>query len=128
MEYAYSIMVGLVVGVSFAGLVTAYMIDYTQNIDDKYDVITAVDVISDSSNLQIIKVTYTNTSNQTLELFEGIVSGCATCNHTEIVNTGAHTSNVVSWLVKNEIIRSNILDIRYTFDDKTVVIKTQRLQ
>lgn len=127
-EYAHSIILGLVISVSIAGAAIVYMTGYAHNLDDKYQIITDVEIISDSSNIHIIKVTYTNAGDKTLELFEGTILDCVTCNHTETIDVAPHTSSVISWFVKNETVRDGIINIHYTFDDKTVVTKTQRLR
>ena len=149
MEYAHSVVLGLVVTVSLAGAAIAYIGEYAQNIDDEYRVIAHADVLSgdggrnynngnnnnnngsianSAPRLQIIVITYTNAGNQPLQFFEASVTGCASCGHAEPTSVQAHASHTVSWIVKDEVLEGKIIDMRFTFEDTAVVISTQRLQ
>ena len=155
MEYAHSVVLGLVITVSLAGAAIVYIGEYAQNMDEGYQVIARADVISsnggsngnnnnnnnnnsnDNNNgsiangaprLQIIVITYTNAGNQPLQFFEASVTDCASCLHAESTSVQAHASHTVSWIVKNEVLEGKIIDMRFTFEDMTVVIRTQRLQ
>ena len=147
MEYAHSVVLGLVITVSLAGAAIAYIGEYAQNVDDEYRVIARAGVLSsdggrnynDGNNsngstvngaprLQIIVITYTNAGNQPLQFFEASVTGCASCPHAEPTSVQAHASHTVSWIVKDEVLEGKIIDMRFTFEDMTVVIRTQRLQ
>ena len=147
MEYAHSVVLGLVITVSLAGAAIAYIGEYAQNMDDGYRVIAHAGVLSgdggrggnnDNNNngsiangaprLQIIVITYTNAGNQPLQFFEASVTGCASCGHAEPTSVQAHASHTVSWIVKDEVLEGKIIDMRFTFEDTAVVISTQRLQ
>ena len=147
MEYAHSVVLGLVVTVSLAGAAIAYIGEYAQNMDDEYQVIARADVLSSDGGrnynggnnnngsiangaprLQIIVITYTNAGNQPLQFLEASVTGCASCGHAESTSVQAHASHTVSWIVKDEVLEGRIIDMRFTFEDMTVVISTQRLQ
>ena len=138
MEYAYSVVLGLVITVSLAGAAIAYIGEYAQNTDDQYQVIAHADIISsngsgaDGSNnapgFQVIVITYTNAGNLPLLFFEASVTECASCHHTKSETVQAHTSRTVSWIVKNEVLRDKIIEMHFTFEDATVVLKTQRLR
>ena len=147
MEYAHSVVLGLVVTVSLAGAAIAYIGEYAHNMDDGYRVIARAEVLSgdggrnynggNNSNgsiangaprLQIIVITYTNAGNQPLQFFEASVTGCSSCPHAESTSVQAHASHTVSWIVKDEVLEGKIIDMRFTFEDTAVVISTQRLQ
>ena len=148
MEYAHSVVLGLVITVSLAGAAIVYIGEYAHNMDDGYRVIARADVLSgdggrnynnDNNNnngsiangaprLQIIVITYTNAGNQPLQFFEASVTGCASCGHAESTSVQAHASHTVSWIVKDEVLEGKVIDMRFTFEDAAVAISTQRLQ
>ena len=129
MEHALSILLGLVVTISLAGIVAAVLFNYAGSVDDPYHVISHVAVHRYSDDISVVKVTFTNGGSDTITGFEWEIPSCGdSCNYTD--STGkfmAHTTHVINdtFFGKNV---TGIIRINYTFEDGTVIPHLQKIR
>ena len=135
MEYGKSILLGIIISISFASIAISYSQNFASNLlDDKYSVTTNAffDDYS-SSKIVLFSVTFTNDGNIPINSFNATVLGCDNiCNHDALVSTNPHTSETVSWPVlavnlppKNEHV---VLNMTFGFEDGKNTLKKQKIR
>ena len=124
MEHSISILLGIIITISLAGIAIVYMTNYTIHITEEYTVTSHVRVY-ESSEISIITITYTNTSDTPIISFEGVIPSC-NCRHTSAISTEEYTG-VISW---NEFGKdvSGIIEMSYTFEDGVVTSDIEKLR
>ena len=139
MEHSISLLLGLLIVISFAVLAISYVTDYAQNIninnnnnnDDNTSQIISHAQIHRNSNLSVISLEFKNVGDASIHIIEISIPGCTGCDFERYLGyiPPSNIPRTEYWVIPHDALlpENVILDVKYTFWDKTITYQKHKL-
>lgn len=114
MDHAIAILLGLAIVLSLAGVAISYVVEFAQNIDDEYKIISN-GVIYKNQDVSVIVLSWTNAGDSDVRLQSVTLIDSGASKIIEIL-TKPHQSNTTQWITF-DIPENSVIQMNFVFAD-----------